>query len=295
MRRLFFFLVGSFLFVPSVVQGHGVVGQRLFVEPFATPDAHPNSEAGVEASGLKRFDEKEWELETDLTLQLSENWALEIGGAWLRVEHGEGRETGFGNPEVTAKYVMHRSAPHEWLASFALTYLPSVGDEDVGAEPDDAIAPGLRFSKGFPHFPEGLRYLRPLMIQGDLSVQIPLSKTDHAEDLQSVVAYDLFVAYSIPYLQQSIRDLGLRWPFNRFFVGSDFNFETILNGPEAGETEALARPGLIWVGRWMQWGLAATIPLNDHSGSRVGFLGQAVAYFDDLFPKTFNQGLLDRQ
>ena len=50
-------------------------------------------------------------------------------------------------------------------------------------------------------------------------------------------------------------------------------------------------PGIIWSGRYCQFGVEALIPVNARSGSRVGVLGQLHFYLDDLFPRTLGRPL----
>ncbi len=292
MRRLSFWLFASILLFPAVALAHGVVGRRLFVEPFATEDANTFSEAGISSTWIKRFDEKEWELHFGVGLQLSENVGLDLEGDRLRIETEDGTESGFESPEMTLKYVIQRSPARESITTLSLTFAPASGDSQIGAEPFSSISPGLLFGKGLGGLPDALWYLRPFLLQGNVGLHVHLTQSDDPEELHNNLAYNLFIAYSLPYLQQSVRDVGLQWPLNRLFIASDFNFEMALNGPETGGTEAFARPGLIWVGKGVQWGIAAVIPLNDRSGKDVGVFGQAVAYLDDLFPKTLGRPLL---
>ncbi|HLB94920.1 MAG TPA: hypothetical protein VJK28_01945, partial [Nitrospiria bacterium] len=140
--------------------------------------------------------------------------------------------------------------------------------------------------------PAGLRYLRPLMLQGDAVVHHHLTK--EAEEAHNTLSYDFAIYYSIPYLQQFVKDVGIPWPLSRLFPMVELNYVRVLNGPNAGELEGFARPGFVWVGKSVQLGLAAVIPVAGDVKDEVeiGITGIVSLYLDDLFPTVFREPLL---
>jgi hypothetical protein len=58
-----------------------------------------------------------------------------------------------------------------------------------------------------------------------------------------------------------------------------------------GPSTGTVNPGLLWVGRYVQLGLEAVIPINHDTGSSVGVLAQLHFFLDDLFPRTFGRPL----
>ena len=290
-RSIFLTLICSIFISPNFSFAHGLVGKRLFVEPIATEDANIFSEYDVVVPSYIIGDEgKELALGSSLTLRLTENLGLEIAGEWVSINPDLGeKETGFQNPELTLKYVAYTSPVHESIATVALSVEPPLGKEEIGADDFYAFGTGLFYGKGFGDLPESLIYLRPLMIQGDVTVHHHLTR-DPGETTNSL-SYDFALYYSLPYLQQFVKDVGIPAPLNRLFPMVEFNFQQVLNGPELGHREALMRPGLIWVGKSTQVGLAAVIPINGSSREEtdIGVAGIFSLYLDDLFPKQFKE------
>ena len=299
MRTLFLRVIGMLFLVglmgwPSILWAHGVVGKRLFVEPIATEDANVFSEYDVVVpSYVKGEHGKELELGTAVTLQLTRNLGLEIEGERVSLDPDQGSsESGWANPEAVLKYAIHISPEHEWIATAAIGVEFPYGAEEVGAEDFWGLSTGFFYGKGFGDLPEGLSALRPLMIQGDAVIHHSL--TSEADAAFNTLAYDFAIYYSIPYLQQFVKDVGIPWPFNRLFPMVELNYERILNGPEAGAFQGVARPGVIWVGKSVQFGLAAVVPVTGHpkeDGER-GVTGIVSLYLDDLFPSVFKKPLL---
>ena len=180
------------------------------------------------------------------------------------------------------------------------------GSRRVGREPFTTWSPGLFFGKGFGDLPDTWPWLRPLAVTGNVSVDIPSSVSsrsfgdvDPATGLRDVevernaVALETNFAleYSFVYLQEHVKDIGLKTPFNRLIPLVEFVVTTPLNRGQSGQTTASINPGIIWSGKYCQFGVEALIPLNARSGSHVGVLGQVHFYLDDLFPHTLGQPL----
>lgn len=276
------------------VRAHGVVGQRLFVEPIATEDANIFSEYDlIVPSYLKGDDADLLSFGTALTLRLTENLGVELEADYVHLNPEIGStESGFANPELVLKYQMFTSPRHEWVATGALIAEFPFGAEEIGADDFYAFGTGFFFGKGFGDLPEGWRYLRPLMVQGDLVVEHHLTR--ETDESFNRLAYDLAIYYSLPYLQQFVKDVGLPWPLSRLFPMVELNFERVLNGADRGRQEAFIRPGMVWVGGAVQFGLAAILPMNDHTREEadVGVTGIVSFYLDDLMPDRFAKPLL---
>jgi hypothetical protein len=58
-------------------------------------------------------------------------------------------------------------------------------------------------------------------------------------------------------------------------------------------TTGTINPGVIWAGRYMQFGLEAIIPMNRATGGKNGVLLQIHFFLDDLFPKSIGKPLFD--
>jgi len=102
----------------------------------------------------------------------------------------------------------------------------------------------------------------------------------------NVLQWGFALEYSLIYLQEQVKDIGLSSPFDRLIPLVEFPFETPLNRGQEGQTTGTINPGLIWSGKYFQVGAEAVIPVNSRTGSNVGFIAQLHFYLDDLFPKT---------
>ena len=105
----------------------------------------------------------------------------------------------------------------------------------------------------------------------------------------NVLQWGFALEYSLIYLQEQVKDIGLSSPFDRLIPLVEFPFETPLNRGQQGQTTGTINPGLIWSGKYFQVGAEAVIPVSSRTGSNVGFITQLHFYLDDLFPKTLGR------
>ena len=179
------------------------------------------------------------------------------------------------------------------------------GNKHVGADTFSTWTPALFFGKGFGDFPEELLFLKPLALTGVVGVAIPTSASTRTVTLNeatgereteierhpSVLQWGFAVEYSIIYLEEQVKDIRLRAPFDRMIPLVEFALETPLNRGQEGETTGTINPGVIWSGKYFQVGAEATIPINSRTGSDVGFIAQLHFYLDDLFSHSLGRPL----
>ena len=101
--------------------------------------------------------------------------------------------------------------------------------------------------------------MRPLALTGKLALAIPTSGA-----APNVVEFGFAVEYSVPYLQEAVRNRGIAGPLSRIV-------------PLVEVT--LATPGTR-----MQFTLEAAIPVNDRSGTGVGVRAGFHIFLNRLFP-----------
>ena len=101
--------------------------------------------------------------------------------------------------------------------------------------------------------------------------------------------------YSLIYLQEQVKDIGLRKPLDHVIPLVEFSLETPLIRGQRGQTTGTINPGVIWSGKYFQLGAEAVIPINSLAGSNVGFIAQLHFYLDDLFPKSVGRPLFGRR
>ena len=143
---------------------------------------------------------------------------------------------------------------------------------------------------------EALSVLRPFAVTGVLSLAFPTqakTTTDSGDVQQNphVLGTGLAIEYSLPYLQASVMDIGLRSPLSRLIPLVEFNFQTPLDRGQQGLATGIICPGLIWSTTYFQIGFEALIPANPRTGHNVGAIGQLHFYLDDMFPRSVGKPL----
>ena len=86
------------------------------------------------------------------------------------------------------------------------------------------------------------------------------------------------------YLQSAVEDIGLGGPFNRLVALVEFPLQTCLDAGCGGRTTGTVNPGITWIGKYMELGAAAEIPVNTQSGAGIGVFVLLHLFIDDLFP-----------
>lgn len=266
----------------SYVQAHGVVGQREFIEPFVTEDANPKNEFVIARPGYFNTNEgNEFSVGFALEKKLSERFSLALEGEWTSERvGGEPNPNGLQNPGIRLKYGLGKIPSREFILSPALEIEPPLGDREIGAERATTVAPLLLFAKGFGDLPQTLSYLRPLALMGDAGFEILTN-----EETETVFKYDVLLMYSLPYLHTYVGNFGTPWPLRWLIPLVEFNWETRINGPER-TTEARVTPGLVYLGRSVQLGVAGQFPLNRTTDRELdpSVLFIIDIFYDDLFP-----------
>lgn len=280
--------LGASLVQLPVAQAHGYAGKRLFPATMAVDDPAVGDEAGFVTSQRKAPNDdgdlnRTTTTDVEYARRLTPDLALSVGGIWKHIKPGDpdgSTANGFDNTEIGAKYRLYVDPQHEAMVSAGLgAELGGTGSTRVGAEPHTTLKPALYFGKGFGDLPQSARYLRPLAVTGFVAPGVTAGsmRTESVE-------WGLTLQYSLPYLQSFVKDAGLKAPFNRLIPVVEAPMETCTAGDCAGRTTGTINPGVLWVGKALQLGLEAAIPVNRASGSHTGVLLQVHFALDDLFP-----------
>ena len=166
-------------------------------------------------------------------------------------------------------------------------------------------APAIFFGKGFGDLPEALRFLKPIALTGVAGVAIPTSASTRnvtvneqtgereieIERHPDVLEWGFALEYSVIYLQSQVQDMHLPAPIDRLIPLVEFALETPLNRGARGQTTGTINPGVIWAGKYFQVGMEAVVPINEHTGNKVGVIAQLHFFLDDLFPHTIGRPL----
>jgi hypothetical protein len=303
--------VTALFLTPTSVSAHGFAGSRFFPATLTTDDPFVNDELSLPTvSSIVTPDEggtRDTEVAVDIAKRIAPNFGIELGESVINLKPpNESSHTGFGNLELAAKYEFFESDEHETILSVGGgVEIGGTGNKRVNADSFTTWAPGLFFGKGFGDLPNTVSFLRPVAITGQIGVAIPTSAStltltlnemtgEREIDIErhpDMLEWGFAVEYSIIYLREQVKDIGLRPPFDRLIPLVEFAFETPLNRGQEGLTTGTVNPGVIWSGKYFQIGAEAMIPVNSRTGSDVGFIAQLHFYLDDLFPHSLGRPL----
>ena len=302
-------LLASLTCTPRTAHAHGFAGARFFPATLTTDDPFVADELSLptlqtfhtpDSGGTREFD-----VSIDIAKTITPYLDIEIGIDEVNLfPHAGHHKTGFSNLSLGSKFQFYVNAPHETILSLGIdTTIGGTGSRQVGRDPFTTFSPGLFFGKGFGDLPDSVAFLRPLALTGNISVDIPTSASSRSfgdvdpttgirdvEVDRNAVALETNFAleYSLIYLQDNVKNIGLRAPFNRMIPLVEAVVTTPLDRGQGGLTTASINPGVLWSGSVCQVGVEALIPVNARSGSRVGVLVQFHIYLDDLLPSIFH-------
>jgi hypothetical protein len=303
--------VAALFVTPASVSAHGFAGSRFFPATLSTDDPFVNDELSLPTvSSIVTPDgggTRDTEVAVDIAKRITPNFGIEAGERFLILDpRTESSKSGFGNVELGAKYQFFENDEHEAMLSLGEGIeVGGTGNKRVGADTFSTWAPALLFGKGFGDLPDELSFLKPLALTGVVGVAIPTSASTRTVTLNvatgereieierhpNVLQWGFALEYSIIYLQEQVKDIGLRAPFDRLIPLVEFPFETPLNRGQEGQTTGTINPGLIWSGKYFQVGAEAIIPIDSRTNGDVGFIAQLHFYLDDLFPHSLGRPL----
>ena len=305
-------LLISLLAVPLPVLGHGFAGDRFFPATISTDDPFAASELSLPTVSAIRQPGtpplKIIDLSADLSVRILPNLALTVGdGYQIQKAANQRALTGFDNTTINILYEFFENDKHETITSVGLTWeIGGTGRSSLGADSFSTFTPTFYFGKGFGDLPDQLPQLRPFALTGTLGLAIPTRAGNRSVSIDPSTGreavsvspnpdrleWGLALEYSLIYLQQHVKDIGLKAPFDHLIPLVEFSMETPLNRGAGGLTTGTINPGVIWSGQYFQIGVEAVIPINHHTGYNLGIVAQLHFYLDDIFPKIFRSPLL---
>jgi hypothetical protein len=297
--------------VPTTVWAHGFAGSRFFPATLTTDDPFVADELSLPTvSSIVTPDgggTRDTEISSDIALRITPKWDIEFGETFITLNPSQDKAVnGFDNLSIGSKYEFFENDEHEAVVSLGLEVdVGGTGSKELGADTFTTWAPGLFFGKGFGDLPDTVSFLKPLAVTGLVGVAIPTSASTRTVTLNEatgerdidierhpdVLEWGFAIEYSIIYLQEQVKDIGLHLPFDRLIPLVEFAFETPLNRGQEGQTTGTINPGVIWSGKYFQVGAEAMIPVNSRTGNDVGFIAQLHFYLDDLFPHSLGRPL----
>jgi len=275
---------------------HGVVGDYVFLEPIVTQDPTPANEFDILGpSWVKSSDANTYSIDFSIEKVLYADadymprFSVGGGSTWSHVSSFAERSTqGFDDLTLFGKYAFYYSLKHEFMLTISAQIQLPTGNRSVQEQNHTSLGPVFLWEKGMGDLPNhsAIKYLRPIGIQSDFGYLPALGgHTSHQ------MFADAVIEYSLPYLSNSVRDIGLKPPFRNLFAFNEFNYNQLITGP-SGQTfpTILATPGIAYVSYHFELAIATQFALNNASvpGTHAAVLGLLDIFYDSLLPKLGN-------
>jgi hypothetical protein len=284
-------------FAPSFARAHGFVGERFFPATILTDDPFVADEMSLPTFTVNPpgpDGSKEIDLETDISKRLTPDIGITISDQWEHLQpKGFPSVTGLGTLNTELDYQFFKDTPHEATAMLGLhsSWAHTGRVQALGADDFTTLSPLLDFGKGFGDLPDSMPWIRPFAITGNLSFDFPTKTESAGNPNPNNFNYGFAFEYSLPYLEQNVRDVGLTGAFKQMIPLVEVSYSTALNRGESGRTIGTIQPGVIWSGSYVQIGVEAIIPATRQTGNGYGGLVQLHFYLDDIFPNSFGRPL----
>jgi hypothetical protein len=273
---------------------HAVVGDRIFPATMTVDDPGVDDEFDTQFGHIKTPDDNgdnmnvntvsyEW----DKTI--TQNFQFSLSSQYVsQNDPNGGSAKGWDNLTVGVKYMVYANAQHEFMASVGLdTEIGGTGAKSI-ANSFSTFSPTVYFGKGFGDLPASLGYLKPFAITAEIGPNLTTASSDVGPNS---FGWGTTLQYSIPYLQDHVKDLGLPQPLAGAYLVVEAPMATCTAGACAGQTTGTINPGVLWLNRWGQFGVEAEIPVNHLSGNHVGVIFDAHLFLDDIFPSSIGKPL----
>ena len=273
----------------SMARAHAVCGNRVFPATLTMDDPGVGDELSLptiqyeptaEVAGGGRTISYGYEWDKTIT----EHFGFSISSDYV-TQHNAGISTrGFDNVTAGLKDEFYCDNEHELMASVGVFHVfGGTGSSKIVSTTTTvgSTAPTLFFGKGLGDLPIG--YLRPLAITGEVGYAISDTQRVQPNEWD----YALSLQYSIPYLQQHVKDLGLPG-----FLGHLTPLiEVALSRPAGLATTGTISPGILYDADTWQFGVEANIPANNatRQSQGVGFIAQFHLFLDDIFPASLGK------
>jgi hypothetical protein len=265
--------------LPQLVQAHGVVGERFFPATITSDDPFAADELALPTITLGNHEE---DYEFEYTKSIFRHFSVSFGRGYVDAHPpGDARTTGWENLEITPTWQFVTDAQREFVLSAAFSVEIGGSGSRAVADKFTTYTPKILFGKGFGDLPDSVALLRPLAVTGVIGYAIPGSST-----AAKSIEWSGAVEYSLLYLQNNVRDVGLSEMLSRSTPVVEYSFSTPTDSGGGGTTGTLD-PGLIWTGQYVQFAAESVIPVNRASGDNVGVRMQLHFYLDDIFPDSF--------
>jgi len=275
--------------VAPAAHAHAIAGMRVFPATMSFDDPGVADEGSWVFSNIDNGGANQNVLNGAFAKRLTHSFGIVASSdyQYLMPQSGTQPAEGWDNVTVAGAYQLfvHPDSESIGMVQFADT-IGNSGNHGIGT-PYSTYTPEFAFGKGFGGLPHRWRMLRPMAFTGALSVGFPTDPT-----VPRTLNWSFSLQYSIPYLQDFVRDVGIKGPFKNMVPIVEVPMQTCDRGC-ADHTTGYINPGVIWIGHYLQWGVEAQIPANSRTGNSVGILLGMDFYFDDIAPHSLGAPLFN--
>ena len=299
----------------SAALAHAVCGSRVFpvtltlddpgvADELTVPQITATREAAVGGPGPSH--------DTNIAFEYDKRVTEDFGFAFnddynINQQNHAKTQTGWDDLSVTAKWAKCLDPDADFQLGFGIVReFGRTGTSHIGADEYGNTAPTVYLGKGLDEIP--LPFLQPLQFTGELSYALAdkeyqqYTVTDRQTGLVTTRANNGYanawsgafsVQYSVPYLQNQIKDFGLPEPFAHLIPVAEFSWTSSAASTGGDPTSWTLAPGFIYLRTWYQVGIEALIPLNKAAGTNVGVVVQFHVFLDDLYPRGIGAPLIE--
>jgi hypothetical protein len=278
----------------SAAHAHAVVGDRVFPATLTVDDPGVGDEFDTQFGHIKAPTDDGDAMNVNTVSYewdklITKNLAFSVASQYVSQNAPDGGSAkGWDNVTLGVKYLVYANPQHEIMASVGLlSEVGGTGAKSI-ANSYSTFTPTVYVGKGFGDLPASLGLLRPFAVTAEIGPNITTASSGNGPNSFGWAAT---IQYSIPYLQNQVKDLGLPQPFSNLYPVVEFPMSTCTAGACAGQTTGFINPGVLWLNRFGQLGIEAQIPVNRATGNHVGVLFDAHLYFDDIFPNSLGKPL----
>lgn len=303
-------LAGAALLAPGAALAHVIVGDRLFPVTLTFDDPGVADEVSIPSFTYQRggadggpgaTHDFDFGFEYDKTITY--NTAIIANYGWdILHTYGTKTQTGFENLFVTGKWQAYTDPAHEFVVSLGLIQeVGGTGTDRIGAAATGSTAPTFYVGKGLGDLPIGLA--RPLAITGELGYAIAdkglkatpimgaggVTSLGFNDGMSNQWSGGLSIQYSIPYLQQHVKDVGLGGFLGHLIPLVEITWTSPASRPSLQPTTWTIAPGVIYMADWYEVGLEALIPANKAAGTNIGVVALFHVFLDDVLPNSLGR------
>ncbi len=276
--------------VAPAAYAHAIAGMRVFPATMSFDDPGVADEGSWVFNHIDNGGVSQDMLNLAFAKRLTDSFGIVASTDYQHLMSGNGAPTaeGWDNVTMAGSYQLFVHPASESIGM--VQFSDSIGDsgsQTIGT-PYSTYTPEFAFGKGFGGLSHRWRMLRPMAFTGALSEGFPTDPT-----VPHMLNWSFSVQYSIPYLQDFVRDVGIKGPFKNMVPIIEVPMQTCLDRGCADQTTGYINPGVIWIGHYLQWGIEAQIPVNSRTGNSVGILLGMDFYFDDIAPNSLGAPLFN--